>query len=202
MWWPLEKNHFTGTLIKIIRNESIDDKNCQPHHIKYDDGDVEWTNLNFRNFDVCKNQPMSSRKHNKRKTLKNTIINGKQKQGSTGSGESPPAKKKRKPALKEKKKRKIPVNENQFEMKANQVPSKDTRDKTKIPLVEANVQYGETTSISFQDEAGLVTPNNEHENSISDSDDREEGGTMAKIHSSKDKATAGYAEASKGCIIS
>ncbi len=44
VWWPLEKEWFLATLDEI-REEAK-----QPHHVHYDDGDEEWTNLNYRKF--------------------------------------------------------------------------------------------------------------------------------------------------------
>lgn len=52
----MEKLYFTGTLDSIDSDEDIDEKDCKPHHIRYDDGDGEWTNLFFRKFTLCKKQ--------------------------------------------------------------------------------------------------------------------------------------------------
>jgi hypothetical protein len=42
VWWPYEKQYFAGTINNILLN-------CDtPHHIIYDDGDEEYTNLNKR----------------------------------------------------------------------------------------------------------------------------------------------------------
>lgn len=44
VWWPHEKQYYTGGLKKIRTLEN------QPHFIEYDDGDTEWTNLLHRKF--------------------------------------------------------------------------------------------------------------------------------------------------------
>jgi len=44
IWWPYEKQYFSGTV------DTIEDERPDPHHIRYDDGDEEWTNLLDRNF--------------------------------------------------------------------------------------------------------------------------------------------------------
>lgn len=46
IWWTSEKRYFDGTIKKIIS-----DTGCRrPYFIKYDDGDVEWTDLRRRYF--------------------------------------------------------------------------------------------------------------------------------------------------------
>jgi len=44
VWWPYEKRYYSGTVDRIKVNSSY------PHHILYDDGDREWTNLCHRAF--------------------------------------------------------------------------------------------------------------------------------------------------------
>lgn len=46
VWWPVDKQYYTGILNDIKES----DKN--PHHILYDDGDEEWTNLLHKDFIV------------------------------------------------------------------------------------------------------------------------------------------------------
>jgi hypothetical protein len=46
VWWPYEKRYYSGTVDRIKVNSSDPD----PHHILYDDGDREWTNLCHRDF--------------------------------------------------------------------------------------------------------------------------------------------------------
>jgi len=46
IWWPIEKEHFDGTVTDI----STDKTSTKPHYIEYDDGDKEWINLNCRKF--------------------------------------------------------------------------------------------------------------------------------------------------------
>ena len=58
VWWPEEQEYYTGTL--LAKTSSNNDSNgedsesdsypSQPHHIRYDDGDEEWTNLLHRKF--------------------------------------------------------------------------------------------------------------------------------------------------------
>ena len=47
IWWPHEKEYFTGTLTRILseNNSSRNKKTNRPHHITYDDGDEELINL-------------------------------------------------------------------------------------------------------------------------------------------------------------
>lgn len=47
VWWPKDKEYYTGTLTKKKREGDEDGK---PHHIRYDDKDEEWTNLLYRKF--------------------------------------------------------------------------------------------------------------------------------------------------------
>jgi hypothetical protein len=44
VWWPYEEKFYSGTVDRIKVNSS------DPHHILYDDGDREWTNLCHRDF--------------------------------------------------------------------------------------------------------------------------------------------------------
>jgi len=44
VWWPYEKRYYSGTVDRIKVNSS------DPHHIIYDDGDRQWTNLCHRDF--------------------------------------------------------------------------------------------------------------------------------------------------------
>eukprot|EP00979_Chaetoceros_neogracilis_P016893 scaffold10163_cov270-Chaetoceros_neogracile.AAC.1 len=44
VWWPYEKRYYSGTVDRIKVSSS------DPHHILYDDGDREWTNLCHRDF--------------------------------------------------------------------------------------------------------------------------------------------------------
>jgi hypothetical protein len=46
VWWPYEKKYYSGTVDRIKVNSSDPD----PHHILYDDGDRQWTNLCHRDF--------------------------------------------------------------------------------------------------------------------------------------------------------
>jgi len=46
VWWPYEKRYYSGTVDRIKVSSSDPD----PHHILYDDGDREWTNLCHRDF--------------------------------------------------------------------------------------------------------------------------------------------------------
>jgi hypothetical protein len=46
VWWPYEKKYYSGTVDRIKVNSSDPD----PHHILYDDGDKQWTNLCHRDF--------------------------------------------------------------------------------------------------------------------------------------------------------
>jgi len=45
IWWPQEKQYYTGTLTKID-----DDSNNKPHHVRYDDGEEERMNLLHHQF--------------------------------------------------------------------------------------------------------------------------------------------------------
>jgi hypothetical protein len=50
VWWPYEKSYFSGTVDRIKVNSS------DPHHILYDDGDKQWTNLchcDFKRIDAA-----------------------------------------------------------------------------------------------------------------------------------------------------
>jgi len=47
IWWTAEKVSFDGILSKI--NETCNEK---PRFVEYEDGGTEWTNLNFRSFQV------------------------------------------------------------------------------------------------------------------------------------------------------
>ena len=44
VWWPYEKQYYSGT-VDMIENDKSD-----PHHVLYDDGDEQWTNLFQRDF--------------------------------------------------------------------------------------------------------------------------------------------------------
>jgi len=46
VWWPEEKVYFDGVVTKIVGWGS------NPHYVEYDDGDCEWTNLNYRKFTI------------------------------------------------------------------------------------------------------------------------------------------------------
>jgi len=46
VWWPYEKRYYSGTVDRIKVNSS----DPHPHHILYDDGDRQWTNLCHRDF--------------------------------------------------------------------------------------------------------------------------------------------------------
>jgi len=46
VWWPYEERYYSGTVDRIKVNSSDPD----PHHILYDDGDKQWTNLCHRDF--------------------------------------------------------------------------------------------------------------------------------------------------------
>jgi hypothetical protein len=51
IWWPKEKEYYSGTVSQIL--EGIDgdkDATSKPHHISYDDGDEEWLNLLHHKF--------------------------------------------------------------------------------------------------------------------------------------------------------
>lgn len=50
VFWPHEKEYFTGTLTKIKKLQGDSDIQGKPHRIRYDDGDKEWTNLLHRKF--------------------------------------------------------------------------------------------------------------------------------------------------------
>lgn len=52
VWWPQEKEYYTGTLSEIntAGDETYRLKKKHLHHIDYDDGDDEWTNLLYRRF--------------------------------------------------------------------------------------------------------------------------------------------------------
>ncbi len=65
VWWPREKNYFPGVLDRIVDGRSGDNAasdvdanaaavndNHKPHHIQYDDGDQEWTDLTYRDFNI------------------------------------------------------------------------------------------------------------------------------------------------------
>ena len=52
VWWPYEKRYYSGTVHRIKVSSSDPD----PHHILYDDGDREWTNLyhcDFKHIDAA-----------------------------------------------------------------------------------------------------------------------------------------------------
>lgn len=46
IWWPQEKEYYTGALVEIDNS----DEHSHPHRISYDDGDEEWTNLHHRKW--------------------------------------------------------------------------------------------------------------------------------------------------------
>jgi len=46
VWWPYEERYYSGTVDRIKVNSSDPD----PHHILYDDGDKQWTNLYYCDF--------------------------------------------------------------------------------------------------------------------------------------------------------
>jgi hypothetical protein len=50
VFWPHEKEFFTGTLTKVKPTEDDLGLKNNPHHIVYGDGDKEWTNLFHRKF--------------------------------------------------------------------------------------------------------------------------------------------------------
>ncbi len=57
VWWPGEKQYYPGVLEKLQEmNAKSDDVGMSqnPHFIKYDDGDEEWTNLFERDFKLIK----------------------------------------------------------------------------------------------------------------------------------------------------
>lgn len=57
VWWPYEKQYFAGTINSILLN-------CDnPHHIIYDDGDEEYTNLNQRKVKPWKGNLSLSTEH-------------------------------------------------------------------------------------------------------------------------------------------
>ena len=49
IWWPHEKEYYTGTLTRILDDDS-DKKISRPHHIFYDDGDEDLVNLLYCKF--------------------------------------------------------------------------------------------------------------------------------------------------------
>jgi len=52
VWWPYEEKYYSGTVDRIKVNSSDPD----PHHILYDDGDRQWTNLchcDFKRIDAA-----------------------------------------------------------------------------------------------------------------------------------------------------
>jgi len=44
VWWHLEKKYFLASV------SQLDPSRAKPHFLKYDDGDTEWTNLQYRTF--------------------------------------------------------------------------------------------------------------------------------------------------------
>lgn len=59
VYWPMEKEYFTGTITKIKRveekrNQGSLNSNDKRHFIEYDDGDKEWLNLNHREFKIVR----------------------------------------------------------------------------------------------------------------------------------------------------
>ena len=58
VWWPYEEKYYSGTVDRIKVNSS------DPHHILYDDGDKQWTNLchrDFKRFDAAAASVLVSR---------------------------------------------------------------------------------------------------------------------------------------------
>lgn len=82
VWWPLEKEFFPGKVTKIL--EGCD----QPHHIKYDDGDEEWTNLNHRKFRMQHGK--NEKKSSSNVTDQSTSSAASQLDGSGEKSTSPP----------------------------------------------------------------------------------------------------------------
>jgi len=60
VWWPYEERCYSGTVDRIKVNSSDPD----PHHILYDDGDRQWTNLCHRDFKHIDAAAGSSRLNN------------------------------------------------------------------------------------------------------------------------------------------
>ena len=52
VYWPKEKEWYTGTLAEILDDDKNNNNKNRPHHIKYDDGDEEWIHLLHRRFKV------------------------------------------------------------------------------------------------------------------------------------------------------
>jgi len=50
VYWPLDQQFFTGTLMKIKPTTKDSKFKSNIHFIHYDDGDKQWTNLNHRKF--------------------------------------------------------------------------------------------------------------------------------------------------------
>jgi hypothetical protein len=60
VWWPYEEKYYSGTVDRIKVNSSDPD----PHHILYDDGDRQWTNLchcDFKRIDAAAASVLVSR---------------------------------------------------------------------------------------------------------------------------------------------
>lgn len=122
IWWPQEKKYFKGILdeINIHRTgecnpfenyEDGDTISYKPHHIRYDDGDEEWTNLLHRDFKIDKRGPSK--------------VKEEMKSGTQGE---------------QKKKRKQHQQSKQFRQSRQQEKSQNYRPPTKRQKIEKKIE--------------------------------------------------------------